>query len=498
MKNAKSILVLLLALVMVVGMMAGCSSGQSSTPTATESNKEATDAQDAAAAPQETVTIKWYRRAYNTNTDTDKVAAAINEYIEPLIGVNVEIVDENNYQIDLELASGGDVDLFWTASWFDWMGYINNGAVMDLAGMLDNYPTLKSSIPSNVWEAATWNGHNWYIPVYKESAVGAQIAVPKDIYDKYCPDLKSVSSFSDLEPYLKAMKADGMTCALDMTSSGYLYELRNSYYDLEDTIWVDDDMKVFPLYECDMYKEYLDTIYRYNQAGYIPADQYEKPADSTEYRKSLLADGNWGFSLWVKTPDGEANAKARFGIDMVLIDFTPTYLTTKSPMGSMYMINSQSEKADACLKFLGLLYTDPVVADLACFGIEGEHYDMVDGRVQVRAESGYKYGGVWCVTNVMAPDLQVGESEDKKQQYAEFNANAEISPICGFVFDGTAVEAEKAAVKAAIDEYDDLLERGFYDPEEYLPKYIAALQAAGIDKVVAEYQTQLDAFLAGK
>ena len=96
MKNAKSILVLLLALVMVVGMMAGCSSGQSSTPTATESNKEATDAQDAAAAPQETVTIKWYRRAYNTNTDTDKVAAAINEYIEPLIGVNVEIVDENN------------------------------------------------------------------------------------------------------------------------------------------------------------------------------------------------------------------------------------------------------------------------------------------------------------------------------------------------------------------------------------------------------------------
>lgn len=484
MKHVKKILALLLALVMVMGMMA--------IDTAADSGKDTTQA-------QETVTIKWYRKAYNTNPDTDKVQAAINEYIEPLIGVNVEIVDENNYNLSLELASGDDVDLFWSAWWEGGLDYIKDGAAMDLAGLLDNYPALKSSIPDNVWEAANWNGHNWYIPIYKEMASGGQLSIPRDIYNKYCPELKSVSSYSELEPYLEVMKADGMTCALDMLSSSFKGDfLCSGYYELGNGVWVDENMKAFPFYESEVFANYLDTMYRYNQAGYIPADQFETPANQYDYRKNLIAGGNLGFSWWTAVPDGENNVSMRYGTDMALIDYTPIAMTTTSPMGSLYMINSGSTKADACLKFLELLYTDPVVANLACFGIEGEHYDIVDGRIQVRSESGYKYNGVWSVTNVNAPDLLVGEAEDKKEQYADFNINAAVAPICGFVFDNSNVEAEVTAIAGVDAEYFTLMVRGFYNPDEYLPRYVDALKAAGMEKVVAEYQTQLDAFLAAK
>ena len=504
MKSTKKILALLLALVMVMGMMAGCAGGQKPIDTTADSGKDTTAGTTANNAtedtqPQETVTIKWYRQAYNTNSDTDKVQAAINEYIEPLIGVNVEIVDENNYNLSMELAAGSDVDLYWSAWWAGGFNYINSGAAMDLSGLLDNYPALKASIPENVWEAATWNGKNWYIPVLKEAGEGTQITMPKDVYEKYCSGLESITTISELTPYLEKMHADGMTCAFDTTNSSFAASEGSIYfYGINPLVGVDKDMNVVTYADTPEYAKYVNTMYEWQQAGYIPADQFESHSSDPNYQKQLIADGNYGCYQWAASPDGEANASIRVGTEMVLIDYTPIYMTTNSPAGSLYMINSSSTKADACLKLLELLYTDPVVANLACFGIEGEHYDVVDGRIQVRDESGYKYGGVWCVTNVMTPDLQVGESEDKKQQYADFNASCEVSPLCGFTFDKSAVEAELAAVSAVRAEYADLLEYGFYDPAEYLPKYQEALKAAGMEKVVAEYQAQLDAFLAGK
>ena len=36
------------------------------------------------------------------------------------------------------------------------------------------------------------------------------------------------------------------------------------------------------------------------------------------------------------------------------------------------------------------------------------------------------------------------------------------------------------------------------DPAENLPKFIAELEAAGINEIIAEKQKQLDEFLAGK
>ena len=44
--------------------------------------------------------------------------------------------------------------------------------------------------------------------------------------------------------------------------------------------------------------------------------------------------------------------------------------------------------------------------------------------------------------------------------------------------------------------YQAGLETGTLDPEQYLPEFVSALKDAGLDKVIAEKQAQLDAFLA--
>ncbi len=45
-----------------------------------------------------------------------------------------------------------------------------------------------------------------------------------------------------------------------------------------------------------------------------------------------------------------------------------------------------------------------------------------------------------------------------------------------------------------MNEYQVLMNCGFYDPEEYLPKYLDAIEQAGMDKILTEIQTQYDAW----
>ena len=89
------------------------------------------------------------------------------------------------------------------------------------------------------------------------------------------------------------------------------------------------------------------------------------------------------------------------------------------------------------------------------------------------------------------------DSKDKKQQYADFNANAKDSILMGFVFDRTKVEAEYQACNAVKAEYQKLVEMGFMG-EEGLQEYADALDGAGVQVVLDELNAQLAEFFAAK
>ncbi|MNQ99812.1 hypothetical protein D3C85_1155620 [compost metagenome] len=88
-----------------------------------------------------------------------------------------------------------------------------------------------------------------------------------------------------------------------------------------------------------------------------------------------------------------------------------------------------------------------------------------------------------------------GSPADKLEQTAKINAEAEVSQLNGFVFNSEPVKTEQANVKAVQDEYYQGLATGTLDTDKYLPIYEEKLQKAGADKIVAERQKQLDAWL---
>lgn len=448
----------------------------------------------------ESVNIVWYRTAWRDNADEKLVEDAINEYIEPLIGVTVTVMtDAKDTPLNLALGAGEEIDLWWDASWSSMQSYIDGNVAYDLTDIVKDYPTLYESMPENIWEASKKAGKNYYVPIYKESAVGSGISFPSELTEKYGWDLSTVKELQDLEPMIADCYADGMEYAYSVGGDdSYKPFAADEFAFLTNYAVIDrdDPTKVLNLLETPEYREYLDLIYAWNQAGYInPTEASEH--NVMEQRKELLAEGQNAFWGYTQIPDAAASESLRVDHDMTVLPLTKTYLDTDSTAGSVYMINAKTEKIDACLKFLGLLSTDEKLANLAAYGIEGKHYTLTDeGRVSLIADSGYAYPGVWIVCNVMAPTLMEGEAADKKEQYDAFNANAEISCTAGFNFDKTNVEAEMTALNAVVEEYRILMERGFYDPETYLPEYQEKMESAGLEKVLAEMQTQYDAWMA--
>ena len=91
------------------------------------------------------------------------------------------------------------------------------------------------------------------------------------------------------------------------------------------------------------------------------------------------------------------------------------------------------------------------------------------------------------------------EPDNKAELYDAFNGGAETSCAAGFRFDKSPVEAAYTACQGLFDQYGFLLENGGFaaaDVEAKIAEYQAALDAAGYQDVLAEFQNQCNAWKA--
>ena len=89
------------------------------------------------------------------------------------------------------------------------------------------------------------------------------------------------------------------------------------------------------------------------------------------------------------------------------------------------------------------------------------------------------------------------QGADFWDRFSAYYNSAETLPIGGFVFDPSDYEQEMTALSNAYSEYGHNIMSGAIDPDTALPEFLAKLEEARIDKVLAGAQEQLDAYLAG-
>lgn len=447
------------------------------------------------------VTLTWYYGVAQVSPDQQLIEDEVNKIIKPKLNATVKLkpIDFGSYTTKLNTASaaGEEFDLVWTANWaFNYDENVKKGAFLPLDDLIDEYaPETKKAIPDFTWDATKHQGQIYAVPNYQTVISRYGINVIKEYADKYGLDPASVKRYEDLEPFLEQIKQNEPGIVPFMLV-GPLTKFHPFFWGYDDygVKLGDETYKVNFLEASPEYKQFVELMHSWFEKGYINEDA------STVKQIDSSHNGTFAASIeYTMKPGYEAEIKAKNGgRDIIGIPLTDVTTTRTSNIATLTAISRTSKNPERAMMLIELVNTDRELFNLLSFGLEGKHYEKLsDNIVKTNPNGGYTASN-WVFGNVFNGYLIEGQAEDTWEVTEEWNQSAVVQPTFGFNFDDTAVKAENANVAAIRAEYEPLLFTGTVDPAEYLPEYIDKLKKAGVEKVHAELQKQLDAWVAEK
>ncbi|MDD3503641.1 MAG: ABC transporter substrate-binding protein [Eubacteriales bacterium] len=513
----KRTIALLIAVMLVVGLFAGCgdsetttkaSSGDGETTTNKDATGEPTDGGETDYSSQEpyTVTLMYYGDA--ATEDVQEVSAALSELSVAKFNTTVEIskVGFGSYlqQLNLALSSGEKLDAFGN---FGMMTtFAGNGQILALDDLLANHgqDTLEA-ISDTDWACTTINGKIYGIPTNKDKAASYGVAFTKSMVDELDVDVNTITDLDDVYEVLKLAKEKfpnvyGMASNVGAmwsrlpfvdtlgTSTTYLGVLMDPYNNTE--------LKVENVFASDEYREVVETMYKWNQEGLLMPDG----ATNTETHISMRSSGMMFANFATMKPGFDEQETRSSGTEIVSVELWPAISFTDSvSMG--WSIAAQSEKPERTMQILDWLYNDFEASNITLYGVEGKHWEVKDeakGLVGYPEGTDSKTSGypllTWGWLNQLNSYVWENDPEDIWEQMDEFNQTANQSPAKGFTFKPDAVINEVTACTNVVEKYHDALMNGQLNPAETIPQFVKELETAGLEKIIAEKQSQLDAW----
>lgn len=406
----------------------------------------------------------------------------------------------------LLFASGEKFDMIYVSdTWLNFSSHAKKGAFMSLNNLWEKYaPNNYAKQTANAIAEATHDGEIYAIPSLRASYNAYGPMYRKDIlegtdWDGVIETFEDVEEFGDLvketHPEMEVLDIYSMGSNWDDMWMGQLGYVN---VDSEGLLWYDpneENPQLFTLYEEETTKEFLETMARWNEKGFFSKSALAD-TDSTKFANSKAAlrihNIDTYITLYAEHPEWD-------------IEFSNMRTSLKHLpfMQDGMAISSTSENPERALAVWDLLVTDQEFYDAFNYGILDTTYTLNDaGQYQMTDPNLYATTGMFSA-RVMEYDRQVaGAPEDLNDTYAEWEAqiaeNGNAEKFGGFVLDYTPVETEFATCSNIQKQYWWPLELGYTDGESGLEEYQKMLEIAGIETLRAEWQAQLDAYLATK
>lgn len=488
----------IVAAMLAASSLAGCGSGKEES--AATASPAASPAASGSTAPElAPVELSWYFPLPTVPADMQLVEEAVNKLVKAKINATVKLKPQamGDYQqkMNVVAASGEKFDIAWTSNWsFDYIKNASTGAFLPLDDLLQKYaPQVLKSMPDFVWNATKYKGKIYGIPNYQTVTGREGFVVRKSYADKYGLDPAAIKKYEDIEPFLERVKAaepNMIPFAYSKSSSPPIYALGIQSVAAGSFIRINDpNLTVTAKIGSAESDKYIETQRRWYKKGLINEDAAIAKTDD-----EVIKTGK-AVSMFhtVLAADAAATYKTKFKEDVVIIPITGFSVTTNSIITTMNAVSRTSPNPERAAMFLNLVNTDKEIYNLLVYGIEGKHYKKVsDNVVEPVAGSGYNHNTSWVLGNTFNAYLTPDKDQKMVDQIKKDNESATPSPLMGFYFDPDKVSAEIAAVNSVASQYGSLLNSGAEDPAAKLQEYKAKTEQAGIAKIIAEAQRQLD------
>ena len=499
--------------------------------------------EQAAAEELEPVTIQLWLGGPGKQKDSDEVWELFNEKLQeyvPNTTVEITCMTTTEYpeKFDQMLASGEGVDLAWVASWVTGTitDDIKDGNLMPLDDLVEQYGQgIKEELGDEILDMhryseddllyylISWQGLYSNVRAFKIPTEFAQLAGDtwledtQEVVSKWWNDYSSPEDFQavfdQLDIYFKALQDNDKLYAGMNTGIFYdwcyaqHFSSENSLQIRDNNVGVvhkDDTFTVIDAIDTDYYRVFAENTADFYKKGYIRSDI----ASLEKGTLSFVTGGEFTPNTTVidvhndLTPSTADMYTAQAGVDISLVQIEDKGYLSKGD-ASAVAIPYCADEPERAMMVLNALYTEPELYQLLIYGVEGEHYtDNGDGTITTsygsQGTSDADYGlWKWSIGTCKNSLVTQADTPGYYDELLEQEKDAIVSPFNNFTFDNSNVQDICAALKAIDDEYGAMISKGYTGDnwEATLDQWIAERKAAGVDTLIAELQSQIDAYV---
>lgn len=465
-------------------------------------------------AAEDIYTIRWVMPG-NEPDEMPKVEEALNQKLEAEgknFRIHIERIpwDAWEHRSNLMINTNEDFGLLHIMS--DQASVMGKDVLVDLKGMLDNYPNLKAKFTDAQWsEVTNTKGEIVAVPAaWQVMQPLGELSIRTDVLKAIGKDLpQTADEVLETAVAMKAYLEDltGIKTYYWTQSTNYpaewlerTYDTYPFYVDRVNNLWkVDQEGNVTSWFESEEFKKDAEFFYKMNEAGLISPDLLSRNEVWDVQNKGTVMLGdcyNYGTQQALRDA-GYEDASMGFyylGEEKRVLPLT---------VGNMNGIPKSCSNPDAVLAFLDWFYGDAANVQLLVYGIEGVHYTRIEGsenRVKFTEDAvgaQLYYFDNWEVGYYpynLFSEKEVEESIIKTTTPLDEDTII-VSPVAGFIFDESPVTTEMANLRTEVVASMYPIKFGYVSYEENIDTAIANLKAAGLDAVLAEYQAQLNAYL---
>ncbi len=446
----------------------------------------------AVAVAEEAVPVKWVSLGGGMPENYDSWKAKVDTYLQEKLGVTLDadILSWGAYDDRRNaIINGGEYfDVIFT-NIGSYAADISKGVLLDIKPLLDNVPELKNSIPQAYWDAIEIDGKIYAVPTLKDSALAHFFVFDPEVVEELALDVESIKAFADLDPVFRKMKEGGIESPFKMNKGGAYHML--DVYDgggvgipVIGVRYDDEERKVVSVFETEEIMANLEQLHTWYNDEIINADA------------ATLAEA--GSELPFYVAQGWAGAWTYNKGDKVVTGLTVPFIGPISNagtiMGSMNGVYAGSKNPEKVLEFIQLVNTDTHLRDMICYGEEGVNFEYVDGLVKTNPDNSWPWARYTQANHaILTPTV---DNPDLFTGISYVNDNAVPSVLMGFNLDRTSIENELTLIKGVYDKYASEMLTGTAEPSEIVPAMMDEMKAVGFDKVVEEFQRQVDEHFA--
>ena len=513
-------LIMLLAGSMVAGLAAGCANKDAGG----ESNADVEGTEPSSGVPAagggdgalEPVTLKIMIPG-DRPKDFDAVETEAENRMKGNLNIDLDVVfipwADLAQKTQVTLSSGEDVDLIFDAPWLHMTQMIAGGFYEPLDELLPKYgPTIIETRSEAMIEANKFGGKIMAIPLSNAYLSGRTYYVRKDIREEIgFPEIKTYEELIAFAYAVKEKKPDiapiisQNTGAISWANYRKVYDYGSSIKDTQlgtDGVLYhkNNDGKVYNMFDekdATMWGWFHDARKLYEDK--LMYQDVLSVKDYTEIFKSgkaaIMNTNDFGVNAdvqsMVRQNGGEAEAVTFFSTekganitDYKAWNFLAVPAVSKNKERAIQFLNWANEKENY---------------DLLAYGIEGQNWEAVGDKQYKKLNDGYgffPFAWIWNPTHDRLLDTLDARTVELNQ-FIGVADNFTADVLTGFTFDSAPVANEVSQFNAIRDKYISALGNGVVDPESTFEKYKS--EAYDISKKIqAEYQKQIDAFLAAK